>query len=147
MIIDKLSNLCIYEVNFPSIKELVDVVNRDELQNIVKHNELNELKIIPIQSEPNSIVTNNILEAHKKKIDIHITIKGEDIIAFAYIDEECVIHREYDEDNDYSLYLSNQIKTIAIPEGYFCIIPNHFAHMALYGVMNKVRKVVVKLPN
>ena len=55
-------------------------------------------------------------------------------------------HKDYDVDNDYALYKSNQIKTIIIPEGYFCIIPNHLAHMAMYGISNSVKKIVIKIP-
>ena len=146
MILDKLCNLSLYGVQFPSIKNLVDLVDVDDIVKFDKNTELHNFKIITIHGEPNLEFEKNILEAHIKNFDIHITIAGSDIIAFANIDDECYLHKDYDVDNDYALYKSNQIKTIIIPEGYFCIIPNHFAHMAMYGISNSVKKIVIKIP-
>ena len=146
MILDKLCNLSLYGVQFSSIKNLIDLCGVDDIVKIDKNTELHDFKIIPIQGEPNLDFERNILEAHIKNFDIHITIAGSDIIAFSNIDDECYLHKDYDVDNDYALYKSTQIKTLIIPEGYFCIIPNHLAHMAMYGISNSVKKIVIKIP-
>ncbi len=68
-------------------------------------------------------------------------------MAYADLETECEICKEYIENDDYLLVKSSKIKSIKIPENYFCIVPNNFAHMALYNVGEGVKKVVIKIPN
>ena len=79
-------------------------------------------------------------------MDVHITLEGIDVIAYADLENETKLFKTYDKINDYSLSTSNKIKKLNIPQGYFCIIPNNFAHMALYEGHSRVRKIVVKIP-
>lgn len=146
MIIDKFQNLNKYNLIYPMIEQLLQFTYLAELNKLEKKENYQSITFIPIFGKSNPNIPTDVLEAHQVNIDIHFTLNGVDVIAFACIDTECVLEKEYDVDNDYLLFKSNQIKTLSIPEGYFCIIPNNFAHMALYEVKNDVKKVVVKLP-
>lgn len=102
--------------------------------------------MIPISSQAVSeIIDPSILEAHKTLMDIQITLEGTDVMAYANLEIETKVFKAYDKINDYLLAQSDKIKTISVPEGYFCIIPNHFAKMALYARHVNVKKVVVKM--
>lgn len=147
MITDRIENLAKYSQSFPIIDELIKILDFTPLAEITKKEIFGELAIIPIYSK--AIIDTfdaSILEAHKTLMDIHITLDGTDVIAYADLENESKIHKVYDDVNDYLLARSSQIKIITVPKGYFCIVPNNFAHMALYEGHSNVKKVVVKIP-
>lgn len=147
MITNKLEYLFSYAEIFPEIKQLVEYCKTNNLENISEKISFNDISIIPITSEVNPSFDAEILEAHKKLMDIHITLEGVDCMAYACLKSETSMFKDYDVANDYLLAKSTSVKKIVIPAGYFCIVPNNFAHMALYGIGEGVKKVVVKIPN
>lgn len=146
MITDTIENLSIYQVIYPEINELLDVLEFNSLESLSEKLISNNLTLIPIYSkEVPSSFDNKILESHKKLMDIHITLSGTDVIAYANVNTEVNEYKTYSEVDDYALHTSDRIKKITVPSGYFSIIPNNFAHMALYEGHSDVKKVVVKL--
>jgi YhcH/YjgK/YiaL family protein len=147
MIIDTLGNLYKYSSLFREINQLVDVISKQSLQEISEKVSKGDITLIPLHSEG---VSENfdptILESHKVLMDIHITLEGLDVIAFSDLENETRPVKDYDDANDYSLSTSDTIKILSVPAGYFCIIPNNFAHMALYKGHRDVKKIVVKMP-
>lgn len=146
MITDKIENLHKYACLFSGISDVVKVRDSKSLNDILEKETFGDVVMIPIKSA--AIAENfdtSLLEAHKTLMDIHITLEGTDVIAYANLDDEATISKEYDNDNDYLLAKSNTIKTLSVPKGYFCIIPNNFAHMALYQGHSDVKKIVVKM--
>lgn len=147
MITDRIENLAKYDRSFPNINDLMKILESTPLADITKKETFGSLALVPIISEGVSdSFDNSVLEAHKTSMDIHITLDGVDVIAYANLDDETMVFKAYDNVSDYLLANSNQIKIIIVPKGYFCIIPNNFAHMALYDGHAKVKKVVVKMP-
>lgn len=147
MIIDKIENLSIYNKLYPEINKLIEFLKYKELDTLSEKLTSNTIALIPISSnEVSSSFDGNILEAHKKLMDIHITLQGVDVIAYADVFSEVTKHSDYNESDDYALFQSSQVKKLIIPMNYFCIIPNNFAHMALYKGHSDVKKIVVKLP-
>lgn len=147
MITDRIENLAQYKETFPIITDLIKVLDSTPLVDITQKETFGDLTLIPIISEAIADgFDKSVLEAHKILMDIHITIDGVDVIAYANLDDEATIFKDYDVTNDYLLANSTTIKIITVPKGYFCIIPNYFAHMALYDGHNKVKKIVVKTP-
>ena len=146
MITDKLENLALYSKLFSPINEVTQLIEKENLQTINSKVTAGNISLIPITSLPNQSPAKYVLEAHRSLMDIHITLEGEDKMAYACLNTESELHKAYDEDNDYLLVKSNAIKTLTIPKGYFCIVPNNFAHMALYEISKDVKKVVVKIP-
>lgn len=147
MITDKLEYLFKYAEIFPEINQLVEYCKTNPLESINEKITFKDISIIPITSKINETFDEEILEAHKQLMDIHITLDGIDCMAYACLDSETLLFKEYDDTNDYLLVKSISVKKIDIPAGYFCIVPNNFAHMALYGIGEGVKKVVVKIPN
>jgi YhcH/YjgK/YiaL family protein len=147
MIIDTLANLNKYSSLFKPVSKIVEVLNNKPLQEITEKISIGDITLIPLSSEKISANFNpSILESHKAQMDVHITIEGLDVIAFADLESETKPLKPYDEANDYALATSNEIKTLTVPNGYFCIIPNNFAHMALYKGHHDAKKIVVKMP-
>lgn len=147
MIVDTLSNLQKYSPLFKEINQLMKVLDNRSLLKISEKVCSGAVTLIPLSSEGVSEnFDSSILESHKTLMDIHITLKGLDVIAFAELENETSPLKAYDEVNDYSLSTSKAIKTMTIPPNYFCIIPNNFAHMALYKGHRDVKKIVVKIP-
>lgn len=147
MITDKLENIYKYDALFSGVTQFINVLDSKSLQDISVKESYDKITLIPITSDSISETFDpTVLEAHKTLMDIHITLEGTDVIAYADLDTEATIFKVYDETNDYLLANSNTIKTINVPKGYFCIIPNSFAHMALYQGHSKVKKIVVKMP-
>lgn len=147
MITDKLEYLFKYEGIFPEIKQFLEYCKTNQLESLKEKISFKDISIIPITSKVCETFDEEILEAHKQLMDIHITLDGSDRMAYACLDSETVLFKEYDEVNDYLLAKSTSIKKIDIPRGYFCIVPNNFAHMALYGIGEGVKKIVVKIHN
>ncbi len=146
MIIDKIENLKLYGMLYRPIGDVFEILERKDLNTINSKISLNDITIIPITGSPNESVDNDILEAHRNLMDIHITLEGEDKMAYACLNTESEPYKEYDNENDFLLVKSNKIKIVTIPKGYFCIVPNTFSHMALYELDAEVKKVVIKIP-
>lgn len=145
MIINKIENLKLYGILYRPIGDVIELIEREDLHTINTKISSDDITIIPINGKPSESVDKHVLEAHKSLMDIHITLEGEDKMAYACLNTESEPHKAYDEDDDYLLVKSNFIKTVTIPKGYFCIVPNNFAHMALYEISNEVKKIVVKI--
>lgn len=147
MITDKLENIYKYDSLFSGVSQFIKVLDTKSLLDITEKETHSNIALIPISSDSVSDTFDpKILEAHKTLMDIHITLEGTDVIAYADLDNEATVFKTYDEVNDYLLANSELIKTLEVPKGYFCIIPNSFAHMALYDGHAKVKKIVVKMP-
>jgi YhcH/YjgK/YiaL family protein len=145
MTIDLINNLSNYSFLHKSIESFCEFLKGNSLSEINEKIITKDFDIIPILNDSNLDIDIELLEAHRKQIDIHIILEGNDIIAFKNLSENLDIYREYDDENDYLLVKSGKLNTISLESGYFCFIPNHFAHMALYGTKSKCRKVVIKL--
>lgn len=146
MITDTIENLSIYKAIYPEINQLLNILESNNLESLSEKTTNDNLTLIPIfSSEVSSSFDSKILESHKILMDIHITLSGTDVIAYANVNTEVEEYKTYSEVDDYALHTSDRIKEIEVPAGYFCIIPNNFAHMALYKGHADVKKVVVKL--
>jgi beta-galactosidase beta subunit len=146
MITNKVDNIGQYASLFPGINSLSQVMNLKSLSTIVEKEIHGNITMIPINSLGVSDTFDaELLEAHRTLMDIHITLEGTDVIAYADLQSESLESKGYDEVNDYLLARSQKIKILEVPAGYFCIIPNQFAHMALYRGHNDVKKIVVKI--
>lgn len=147
MITDRLENIYKYKTLFSGVAQFSKVLDSKSLMDLKEKETYGDIALIPITSDSVSdTFDKSVLEAHITLMDIHITLEGTDVIAYADLDNESTVFKPYDEGGDYLLANSDAIKTIEVPKGYFCIIPNNFAHMALYKGHAKVKKVVVKIP-
>jgi len=145
MITDTLENLENYLSVFPQLEVLTNYLKYNNLENVKENKVIGDITLIPLISEKNDNFDPELLEAHRKLMDVHITLKGIDRIAYHQLDDKINITKEYDNEHDYLLGKADNILSLDVPEGYFCVIPNHFAHMALYNTAVGVKKIVVKM--
>lgn len=105
----------------------------------------NGIYIVQIQAEP---VEKDVmpLEAHRSFFDIHYTLEGLDVIASKPIDTCTELSQSYVTEHDYMLFTDVPTAYHEVPAGSFCIIPNEFAHGALFKATGKVTKIVFKVP-
>jgi biofilm protein TabA len=85
-------------------------------------------------------------ESHRKYIDIHYIISGEEIIGVCHTGKLDAI-TEYDEKGDFTLYsIPEEYDRVTLKEGDFAIFFPEDAHMpgCSFNTPKKIRKVVVK---
>lgn len=85
-------------------------------------------------------------EYHKKYIDIHIPIKGEEYIGYFH-KENGIKTKDYDEKDDYALMKGEMNEQFLVKEGEFLILFPDEVHLALMKVNEekKVHKVIFKV--
>lgn len=86
------------------------------------------------------------LEAHKKYIDLHFIIEGEENINYELLNNQDVI-KEYDIDGDYMFYQTTKSTLINLKKGDFAIFYPNDLHMPGIALNENtiVKKVVVKI--
>ncbi len=84
-------------------------------------------------------------EAHRKYIDIHFVVKGEERFGYAHIDTVTPT-MEYDEAGDYQL-LTGKADFLTLRAGDFCITYPEDAHMPCMTTDGdaEVKKVILKI--
>ena len=148
MIVDKIENkdlYCSISRKFDTAFEYIINTNLSALDAGKHEIDGNNIFIIvnEYKTQDNEL---NILEAHKKYIDIQYLEKGSEIIEYEALNYQKV-YKEYDTENDYALYYSNTKSKLELDEGMFAIFFPNDLHMP--GIKNKtsnnVRKIVVKI--
>ena len=88
----------------------------------------------------------NISEAHRKYIDLQYVLSGSEIIEFETLENQNIV-KEYDKENDYSLYNLKNKSTLILSEGMFALFYPEDLHMP--GLINnesvKIKKIVIKI--
>jgi biofilm protein TabA len=145
MIINLIKNLSIYKSAYANMQEAIDYIQRKEFHLLKEgKNEFSDnfyvVKIIGYKKSD----FEGVLEVHKEWIDIHIPLTDDEIIAFKEISECSNLTKEYDSENDYSLYDEEDISQVTLAKGYFCIIDTTMCHMAMLGE-GRLEKLVFKI--
>lgn len=86
-------------------------------------------------------------ESHRKYLDVHVVLEGEELVQVSDIDT-METSKEYDEENDYSLYNGVYEQEIILSKGMFLVLyPNevHKTAIALNSCNSELRKIVFKL--
>ena len=86
------------------------------------------------------------LEYHKKYIDIHIVLEGEEAIIYSPF-EECVETKSYDMEDDYALMKGKtQVEFLMNAKNFLILFPTE-PHLALLkvGEPKEIKKVVFKI--
>ncbi len=87
----------------------------------------------------------NIIECHKKYIDVHVTIEGDELIEVGNIDS-LHIAEEYNEEEDSILYggsLKDKIKMY--PGDILFLFPGEAHKTKIYFKSKKVKKLIFKM--
>lgn len=86
------------------------------------------------------------VEYHKRYIDIHIVIEGEEKIGYASFDD-CIETKAFDVENDYAL-MDGEMKTyFYLDSNKFLILFPYEPHMALLKIKEtkEIKKVIFKV--
>ena len=89
----------------------------------------------------------NVLEAHRKYIDLQYIIEGTEVIEYENFDDQ-IITKEYCEKEDYILYSPKDSIKLKLSEGQFAIFfPQdlHLPSIAYKGMSDKIKKLVIKI--
>jgi len=103
-----------------------------------------------IMSYPTRGPEEGIIEAHDQNVDIQLSLDGAEAIDW-YERSGLTVSKPYDHENDYLLFEKNGAPTgtVVNSPGYFSVYFPEDAHMAqqkVGGVVENVRKVVIKVP-
>lgn len=86
------------------------------------------------------------LEAHKKYIDIHVVISGEEVIAYSDL-ENCELTKPYDEEGDYYLLKAKYENKFLMNSEKFLIFFADEPHLAMLAKdePQEIKKVIFKV--
>lgn len=147
MIIDKIENASLYTNIHERIAEGLLYLQNVDIETLsLGKQEINGDLLYAISSEfTTKAKENNILEAHKKYLDIHYIIGGTEQIAITTLADQ-KINKEYNLEDDYMLF-EGTTDTITLKKGMFAIFFPDDLHLP--GIHTKkaetVKKIVVKV--
>lgn len=147
MIIDKINNISMYKslINYPKvIYDFIEDFNQGRI-------DIDSKKKIEFDNSNHNILVfeyetkiENLWESHKKHIDLHWLISGEEDMIVSPV-ENMKVTREYDDENDYML-LEGEGKRIHVNSGEFAMFFPDKAHQTgVSTVKNMVRKLILKI--
>ena len=133
MIFDRLDNLVRYAALHPGFAAAAAVVARGELGDLApgKHALDGDRLAVVIVKEPGR--GHPVLEAHRRYIDIQITLAGEDVIGWRPLCDCQQVTSPYDAEKDIAFFGDAPETSFAVGEGRFAIFFPDDAHAPLSG--------------
>jgi YhcH/YjgK/YiaL family protein len=149
MIYDKLENLSGF-VSQNIYESIIDLLTIDSFQSGLKKHIVNDELIINYDEYAPKNVTDCVLETHKRYVDIHILLDGEEVVKV--IDKKLLQSKtEYDTNRDVKFYemIEKYPVNILLTKGYFLLINQDEAHITQIKPNDeynkKVKKIVIKI--
>ncbi|MFK8265392.1 YhcH/YjgK/YiaL family protein [Capnocytophaga cynodegmi] len=146
MILSDLSQSSRYEGLHSAFPKVFQYVKSHNLLNAeLGKIEIDGDKVFIINSEPECLSKENqVLEYHRKYLDIHILLSGEETIGWKNLADCKQEKKAFDEENDYGLYEDKPTTYITLKPNQFAIVYPEDAHAPIIGE-GKIRKLVVKI--
>jgi len=148
MIIDSIENSYLYISINEGIKKVFNFIQNNELNKYpLGKNNLDDNSFYFIVNEyVTKLDLPEILECHKKYLDLHFVIRGSEVIKYEVFKKH-TIYKSYNEEEDYALYINNfPLNLVLLPEMFAIFFPNDL-HMP--GYVNKstseLKKIVFKI--
>lgn len=150
MILDKIYNLNKYKNINHNLKDVITYIKTNDLNNLgYGQHTINENCYL-IKTEISDLKTlQTIYEKHKKYIDIHILLSGNEKIK--YLNEDDLLSsNDYDTYNDVTLEFSNKsLCTINLTKqnnlSFALFFPNEWHEPKIYNGSYKITKIVIKV--
>lgn len=81
-----------------------------------------------------------VLELHRKYIDIHIPVDKDEVIGWRSVNDLHQVRDEYNEAEDYAIYTDTPVEYITVHPGEFAIMTPEDAHAPIIGegVIHKI---------
>lgn len=144
MILDYISRMEQYDSLFPNFTPAMKFALSVQDKPVGRYEEgdyfalVQEMDTVPLDAKP--------FELHKKYLDVHITISGEEALEYEDISklEEA---SPYNEEKD-GQKLNGSGQVVVIKEGMFCLVFAHDGHKpgCCVNKPGKLRKIVLKIP-
>lgn len=146
MILSDLSQSSRYEKLHSAFPKVFQYVKSHNLLNAeLGKIEIDGDKVFIINSEPECLSKERqVLEYHRKYLDIHILLSGEETIGWKNLADCKQEKKAFDEENDYGLYEDKPTTYITLKPNQFAIVYPEDAHAPIIGE-GKIRKLVVKI--
>lgn len=147
MIFDSISNLERYSSVSSAIKEIAEELKKRDYKSLPEGLYYTEKNKILIQRQEYDTVTESQFEAHKKFIDIHIILEGEEIYEVMRALDK--LPEGFDEAKDIGFFDGKKEGEVKLTEGGFVLSFPMEPHRPRVAVGNKpkfAKKIVVKIP-
>ena len=146
MVLSTLQNSERVESLHPLFKKAFDYVKSHDILN---------MPCGRIEIEGDSLFINNsnpdcvdkeqqVLEVHRRYIDIHVLLDGEETVGWKSLENCSVELKAYDEANDCALYSEPASTYFTMKPGQFLIVWPEDAHAPVIG-KGKIRKLIIKV--
>lgn len=149
MILDKIKNKHLYQNIHERFSEVFRYIDETDFSKLPQGK--TDIKGDEIFVLGNEYTTKenelNVLEAHRKYIDLQYMIDGTETIEYEVLDGH-EFHKEYDEEGDYSLFTPNEPMKLTLSSGEFAIFyPQdlHLPGIVFNGRSEKIKKLVFKI--
>jgi YhcH/YjgK/YiaL family protein len=109
-----------------------------------KYNITKDIYAVVANSEPKP-KEEQLLEAHKKYIDLQYILVNTDNIGWKFLDKSFKISKRYNKKNDISFYKNKPDIFFKLKKGDFVIFFPEDAHAPLCN-LKKVKKCIIKIP-
>lgn len=147
MIYDQLDHLIKYQRIHPELTRVIDYLEKVDSNSLVlgRNDILGDTVFLMLQENDLSDTYTGHYEYHKRYLDLHITVEGEETMIYGF-DKDSEV-KAYDERNDYGLVTCHHKESIVIPENHFVLFLPEEAHEPSKSTLNnkKVKKYVVKI--
>lgn len=146
MILDNLSNAANYFNLHPLLEKAFEFVKQIDLKSI----ETGSIEIegahlkASIVDATLRVTEKAVLETHKKFIDIQIPISKAETYGWRTASTLTTPQKEYDADNDFTLYDDKPSTFVTLQPGEFVIFSPEDAHAPLIG-NGEIRKLIIKV--
>jgi YhcH/YjgK/YiaL family protein len=148
MIFDNISNANLYKKLDVKIKQAFEYIENTDFTKLDKGKyEIDGENIyLLVNQYQTKCEINNVLESHKRYIDLQYMVSGSEIIDYESFSKQEVF-QDYNIENDFILYNSTRSTKIVLDEGLFAIFFPNDLHMP--GLANEtpleVKKIVIKI--
>ena len=146
MIISSVKNKNFVIKYFPQLSSIFDFINHKLTKNIKdgKYNLDFGIYAVVQKSQPKA-KKEQLLETHKKYIDLQYIISGRDKIGWKFFDKSFIVETKYNKKNDITFFSTKPDIFITLKKGDFVIFFPEDAHAPLCG-KTSVKKCVFKIP-
>jgi YhcH/YjgK/YiaL family protein len=146
MIISSVKNYNSVIKYFPQLNVIFDFINNSITKNIKEGRYKLDFGIYAIvQNSQPKPRCEQLLETHKKYIDLQYIISGRDKIGWKFLDKSFVIATKYNKKNDMTFFKTKPDFFITLKKDDFAIFFSEDAHSPLCGKIS-VKKCVFKIP-
>ena len=146
MITGKLGNIREQNILNERLLTKLDVLNKDFTQEVAGKYEVDDDSFYFLNEYETKEVQNCFWEAHRKYVDIHYVLEGQEKIAVDHINRQTV-KEDYDPEKDAIFFEGDVLSEITMTPGDVMICFPEDSHMTglIASEKQKVRKVVLKV--